>query len=102
MPSASAYREKAMACIAQANAIKDPQRRAAMLSIAKGYRDIADCVGARHQGAADVVWLIVTPKVCDKAPDKARGVSSATSWSARSRAQAARSSHSVLRSNVPR
>jgi hypothetical protein len=62
MPSSSAYREKAMVCVAQANAMKDPRQRAAMLLIAKGYRDMADAVGPRHQGPDDVVWLIVKPE----------------------------------------
>jgi hypothetical protein len=62
MPSSTEYREKAMACIAQAKAMKVPRLRAAMLSIAKGYRDMADCVGRRHQGVADIVWLIVKAK----------------------------------------
>ncbi len=59
MPSSTAYREKAMACIAQANALKDPQRRAALLSIAKGYRDVAAYIGTNNQSTADVVWLIL-------------------------------------------
>ena len=47
VPSRDEYRAKATACVAHAELIRDPQERAAMLTIAKGYLDLADYVGAR-------------------------------------------------------
>ena len=47
VPTREEYRRKADACVSQAELIRDPQARAAMLAIAKGYLDLADYVGAR-------------------------------------------------------
>jgi len=41
------YRIKAVDSVAKAELIRDPRERAAMLTIAKGYLDLADYVGAR-------------------------------------------------------
>jgi hypothetical protein len=42
MPSGSAYREKALACVAQAAQLHDPDERAAMLAIAGAYLKAAE------------------------------------------------------------
>ena len=47
VPTREEYRRKADACVSQAELIRDPQARAAMLAIAKGYLDLADYIGAR-------------------------------------------------------
>jgi hypothetical protein len=41
------YLIKTVDSLAKAGLIRDPQERAAMLTIAKGYLDLADYVGAR-------------------------------------------------------
>ena len=47
MFSRDEYLIKAVDCVAKAVLIRDPQARVAMLTIAKGYLDLADYVGAR-------------------------------------------------------
>jgi hypothetical protein len=42
VPSGSAYREKALACIARAEQLHDPGERVAMLSIAGAYLKAAE------------------------------------------------------------
>jgi hypothetical protein len=40
------YRIKVVVCAARAELIRNPQERAAMLTIAKGHLDLADYVGS--------------------------------------------------------
>ena len=47
MHSRDQYLIKTVDSLAKAGLIRDPQERAAMLTIAKGYLDLADYVGAR-------------------------------------------------------
>jgi hypothetical protein len=47
MPGRNEYRKKAVACVAQAEMIRDPQERAALLTIAQTYIRLADRIGMR-------------------------------------------------------
>jgi hypothetical protein len=49
MPSGSAYREKALACIVQAEELLDPDERAAMLAIAGAYLKAAAHIDQRDE-----------------------------------------------------
>lgn len=49
MPSRNEYRKKAVACVAQAEMIRGPQERAALLTIAQTYIRLADRIGMRHE-----------------------------------------------------
>jgi len=49
MPSGSAYREKALACIAQAEQLHDPDERAVMLAIAGAYLKAAQHIDERDE-----------------------------------------------------
>ena len=49
MPSGNAYREKALACIAQAEELHDPDERAAMLAIAAAYLKVAEHLDQRDE-----------------------------------------------------
>ena len=49
MPSRDEYREKAKACVAQAELIDDPYGRVAMLAIARAYLRLAERIVAPHR-----------------------------------------------------
>jgi hypothetical protein len=49
MPAADDYRRKAEECVAQAQLAEDPQIRAELLTIAAGYRRLADQVSAERK-----------------------------------------------------
>ncbi len=49
MPAREEYRKKAQTILAQAETIRHPAERAAMLTIARAFLRLADMVGNRHQ-----------------------------------------------------
>ena len=51
MLSRNEYLTKAIACVAQAGIVLDPQDRAALLTIAQTYLKLADRMGARYERA---------------------------------------------------
>ncbi|HEX8810572.1 MAG TPA: hypothetical protein VF742_01145 [Terracidiphilus sp.] len=53
VPCADEYRKMAKVCIAQAELIRDPQERAAMLAIAAAYLKMSEHISARHHRGAD-------------------------------------------------
>lgn len=49
MSAREEYRKKAQAILAQAEMIRDPQERAALLTIARTYLKLSDRIGDRHE-----------------------------------------------------
>ena len=50
LSSREEYQTKAIACVAQAELIRDPQARTTMPTVAKGYLDLSDYIGRLERG----------------------------------------------------